>query len=98
MERNASDYRYARKFRIDGGVHTARLPLPVYSDYLCVSMVARISLHRSATIDLTIAATTVGRSLTLQLETSILREAIAGEGGAYEAPLAVLREAPPSSM
>ena len=26
-----------------------------------------------------------------------MREAIAGEGGAYEAPLAVLREAPPSS-
>ena len=34
---------------------------------------------------------------TLQLETTeMLREAIAGEGGAYEAPLAVLREAPPS--
>ena len=37
------------------------------------------------------------RKVTLQLETEILRKAIAGEGGAYEAPLAVLREASPSS-
>ena len=38
---------------------------------------------------------TPGFQVTLQLETEILRGAIAGEGGAYKAPLAVLREAPP---
>ena len=66
-------------------MHTARVHLPVYSDSLCVSMVARISLHRYRQSDPTIAATTV------------IFKGIPHQNGEFPLCVGLLSNAPPFS-
>ena len=46
MQSFASDHRYAQTNHVYGSLRKIRAQGPMYSDFLCVSMVARKRLHR----------------------------------------------------